>query len=91
MNEKTDPARMFAALGAYMADKGPTTTSAKVEIHAGGAGVWFCATAAAVCFVSALFLGVAVFFLAMKVENQGHQLNAIYMMAPSLKPEEGSP
>lgn len=83
----TDPARMFAALGAYMADRGSTTTSANVEIRAGGVGVWFCATAAAVCFVSALFLGAAVFYLAMKVEDQGHQLNAIYMIAPQLRPE----
>lgn len=63
--------------------------SINVNVNAGGIGVWLACSAAAVCFVLALCLGGAVAYLGVKVENQAHQLNAIYMMAPHLKPEPG--
>lgn len=59
-----------------------------INVQMGGSGVWIASTAAVVCVVSVMFLAAVVAYLAYKVENQSMQLNAIYMMAPHLKPED---
>lgn len=66
--------------------RGSHSTS-KVEINAGGLGVWLAATCAIACLVAVLLFGIALLYVALQVKDQTHQLNAIYMLAPHLKPE----
>jgi hypothetical protein len=57
------------------------------SVNAGGVGVW---VAVAACgFMVALNIGLAVLLVRQdrEISEMGHQLNAIYMMAPHLKPE----
>lgn len=66
------------------------TSIVKIELPKGGAtswAVWISCTAAVVCLLAAIFLGGAVVYLARVVDDHRHQLNAIYMLAPHLKPE----
>jgi len=57
------------------------------SVNAGGVGVWVAVAACA--FMLALNLGLAVLLVRQdrEISEMGHQLNAIYMMAPHLKPE----
>lgn len=64
------------------------TSIVKIELPKSGAterAVWISCTAAVVCVMAAIFLGSAVVYLARVVDDHRHQLNAIYMMAPSLR------
>lgn len=66
-------------------------SAATITINAGGIGVWLAITG---CFVMlVLNIALLVFFMRTdrEVSEQGHQLNAIYMMAPHLKPKEPAP
>lgn len=67
--------------------RGSHSTS-KVEINAGGLGVWLAATCAIACLVAVLLFGIALLYIGLQVKDQTHQLNAIYMLAPHLRPEE---
>jgi hypothetical protein len=59
-----------------------------VSINAGGAGIWIAVTCCIVSFV--INVGLAVAFLThdRKIDDLGDYVNAIYMMAPQLKPPE---
>ena len=59
--------------------------SATIHVNAGGVGVWLCVTACVVTFVTAIFLGAVVFWFAIKTNDQGHQMNAVYMSVPGLR------
>lgn len=59
-----------------------------VTINAGGAGVWIAVTCCVVSFVINIGLAVAFVNHDRKIDDLGDYLNAIYMMAPSLKPPE---
>lgn len=65
-----------------------TTNTAKIEVNAGGVGVWIATTACCVMVAASLFMGLWVVDLSRKVSELENYLNAIYMMAPSLKPEK---
>lgn len=58
----------------------------RVEINAGGVGVWVATTACLVMLSVSFFLGLWVLDLSAKVSELNQLLNAIYMMAPHLKP-----
>lgn len=62
--------------------------AATITINAGGIALWVAAT----CCITmlAIIIGLTPFILRMDREQseQGHQLNAIYMMAPHLKPKD---
>jgi hypothetical protein len=77
-----DPDRLAHALQLIRGSGNVTMT-----VNAGGVGVWIACTAAAVCLVATLFLGGIVWYLARVVDDHRHQLNAVYMMAPQLRPE----
>lgn len=64
------------------------TNTAKIEVNAGGVGVWIATTACCVMVAASLFMGLWVVDLSRKVSELENYLNAIYMMAPSLKPED---
>lgn len=62
--------------------------TAKIEVNAGGVGLWIVCT---MCFMMmAMNIGLLVMFINhdRKIDDLGDYVNAIYMMAPSLKPED---
>lgn len=67
-------------------------STAQINVSAGGAGVWISAFCAALCFVMLLAFGLALGFVYLehnrKIERMQDHLNAIYMMAPHLKPKD---
>ncbi len=73
-----------------MSEFGPRQSgnTATVAINAGGIGVWLAVTGCLMMF--ALNIALLVFFMRTdrEVSEQGHQLNAIYILAPHLKPKE---
>lgn len=60
----------------------------RVEINAGGVGVWIATTACLVSMAVSLFLALWVLDLSRKVSDLGDYLSAIYMQAPHLKPKD---
>lgn len=60
----------------------------RVEINAGGVGVWIATTACLVSMAVSLFLALWVLDLSRKVDDLSDYLSAIYMQAPYLKPKE---
>lgn len=62
--------------------------NAVITVNAGGVGVWVAVTAC----MAMLVLNIALLFILSghdrKIERMQDHLNAIYMMAPHLKPEE---
>lgn len=63
-------------------------SSAKIEVNAGGTGVWIATTACCVMVAVGLFMGLWVVDLSRKVERMEDYLQAIYAQAPHLKPKE---
>lgn len=59
-----------------------------VSINAGGTGVWIAVTCCLVSFVVNVCLAVAFVNHDRKIDDLGHYLNAVYMAAPGLKPED---
>lgn len=59
-----------------------------INVNAGGVGVWLATTCCIVSVVACGFLALTVFDQNRKIDDLEHYLNAIYMMAPQLKPEE---
>ena len=64
------------------------SNNAKVEINAGGVGVWIASTACAIMVAVSLMLGMWVLALSAKVDRLEDYLAAIYAQAPHLKPED---
>lgn len=62
--------------------------TAKIEVNAGGVGVWIATTCCIVMMAVSMFLALWVVDLSRKVSDLNDYLNAIYMMAPHLKPKE---
>lgn len=62
--------------------------TARIDINAGGTGVWIATTACCVMVAITLFMGLWLVEMSRKVDRMQDHLNAIYMMAPSLKPEK---
>ncbi len=63
------------------------SNAANITVNAGGVGVWIATTACCVMVAASIFMGLWVVDLSRKVSELENYLNAIYMMAPSLKPE----
>ena len=62
--------------------------SAVITVNAGGVGVWISTTACVVMLAINLGLMFMLFSHDRKIERMQDHLNAIYMMAPQLKPNE---
>lgn len=77
----------FSRKADQLMDSGNRNT-AKIEVNAGGAGVWIATTACCVMVAVGLFMGLWVVDLSRKVERLGDYLQAIYAQAPHLKPTE---
>jgi len=59
-----------------------------VTLNAGGVGVWMAVTACAVMLAINVALMVLIVNHDRKIDDLEHYINAIYMMAPGLKPQE---
>jgi CHASE3 domain sensor protein len=55
------------------------------NVSAGGLAVWIAATFCAVAMTSTLFLGGIVLWLAIRTNDHGHQMNALYQSVPGLR------
>lgn len=62
--------------------------SQQIVVNAGGLAVWLAATCAALCFVMVVVLAMLYVDHSRKIDDLNHYLNAIYMQAPHLKPED---
>lgn len=76
--------RLARELGAILPKN---NNSATITVNAGGLGVWIATTCCAVMVAVSLLLALWVVDLSRKVSELDQYLNAIYMMAPHLKPE----
>jgi hypothetical protein len=77
--------RLARELGAFLPKN---NNSATITVNAGGLGVWIATTACCVMLGISVLLGLAVVDLSRKVSELENYVHAIYMMAPSLKPED---
>ncbi len=79
--------RAVDRLSAALSTPANTGNQSTITLNAGGIGVWIAVSACAV------MLAVNIALLAMlvshdrKIDDLTHYINAIYMIAPSLKPE----
>ena len=85
MGPKTSEEKLDALASRLLGLAGNGNQNVTVKFEGGRLG--FAGACAIICVVCMLFLGGIVAYLGYKVENQQMQLNAIYMMAPHLKPE----
>ena len=63
-------------------------SNATIAVNAGGVGVWIATTCCLVMLATNIFLAAIVLDHARKIDDLGDYLNAIYMMAPQLKPSK---
>ncbi len=88
MTDQVDPVRTLAALAAFaQAERGPTTASVHLQLNIGGVAVWVCAACCAVVLVLAWLIRDDVGDARQQLREHGHQLNAIYRVAPSVERE----
>lgn len=63
------------------------TSASTITVNAGGIGVYIAATCCAVMLAVNLFLIAIIVNHERKIDDLSDYIHAIYMMAPSLKPE----
>lgn len=85
--------RLDTALNSFESERrralgGNNYSASNIHINAGGIGIWICSTFCALCLMASLFTLYVVSEIKQNDRDQGNQLNAIYMMAPHLKPEK---
>lgn len=67
---------------------GNSGNQSTITLNAGGLGVWIAVSACAVMLAVNMVLVVLLVNHDRKIDDMEHYINAIYMMAPSLKPEK---
>lgn len=67
---------------------GNSGNQSTINLNAGGVGVWLAVSACAVMLAVNMVLIVLLVNHDRKIDDMEHYINAIYMMAPSLKPEK---
>jgi hypothetical protein len=69
--------------------------NATINVHAGGVGMWISTTCCAVMFALGIAMavigGIAYTSTQQRLDRMQDYINAIYMMAPNLKPKEQKP
>lgn len=78
-------AKLSEALAAAPTNTGNQST---ITLNAGGVGVWIAVSACAVMLAMNLCLLVMLVNHDRKIDDIGHYVQAIYMIAPQLKPKE---
>ncbi len=61
------------------------TNTTTVQFNAGGAAVWLSVGAALFACFATVIMAIALLYVALQQANHGHQLNAIYRVAPALE------
>lgn len=67
------------------------TVTSTVNVNAGGLGIWIATTLCLVMLTVALMQRDDIGEMRAELRDHRHQLNAIYMMAPHLKPKAPAP
>ena len=75
-------------LAQALSNQGNSGNQSTITINAGGAAVWLAVSAAAVMLALNLALMVMLVNHDRKIDELEHYVNAIYMLAPHLKPQE---
>lgn len=75
-------------LAAALASPTNTGNQSTITLNAGGMGVWIAVTACAVMLAVNIMLVAIIVSHERKIDDLGDYIHAIYMVAPSLKPEE---
>jgi len=69
--------------------QGTNSNSSNINVNMSGShGVWLCVTCCLLTLLACFFIARDVDQIKQSDRDQGNQLNAIYMMAPHLKPEK---
>lgn len=69
--------------------QGANSNSTNINVHMNGShGIWLCVTCCLLTLLACFFIARDVDQIKQNDRDQGNQLNAIYMMAPHLKPEK---
>lgn len=71
-----------------MRKQADNSSNSTITFNAGGVGVWLAASACAVMLGVNMVLIVILADHSRKIDDMGHYLNSIYMMAPQLKPKD---
>lgn len=75
------------ALGDQRHVESARATGGRVEMHisAGSLAAWIAGTFCAIAMTAVLCLGGAVLWLAIRTNDHGHQMNAVYQSVPGLR------
>jgi hypothetical protein len=75
------------ALGEQRHIESARATGGRVEMHisAGSLAAWIAGTFCAIAMTAVLCLGGAVLWLAIRTNDHGHQMNAVYQSVPGLR------
>lgn len=75
------------ALGEQRHIESARATGGRVEMHisAGSLAAWIAGTFCAIAMTAVLCLGGAVLWLAIRTNDHGHQMNAVYQGVPGLR------
>jgi hypothetical protein len=91
-NADTSARLLIAAEAIRKAQEAPAAPAsgghATIQVNAGGAGLWAAVTACCVMLAVNIFLAFWLGRIDRENSEHGHQLNAIYMMAPHLKEKD---
>lgn len=80
--------RAVDRLGEALAKQSPHAIQSTITLNAGGVGLWVAVSACAVMLAVNMGLAILVLNHDRKIDDLSHYLNAIYQLAPSLKPEK---
>ena len=80
--------RASERLATALSAPGNTGNQSTITLNAGGVGVWIAVTACAVMLAMNIILVAIIVSHERKIDDLGDYIHAIYMVAPSRKPEE---
>jgi len=80
--------RAVARFSEALAASSNTGNQSTITLNAGGVGVWIAVSACAVMLAINVALAVMLVNHDRKIDDIGHYVQAIYMVAPQLKPKE---
>lgn len=75
-------------LAQALSNTGNSGNQSTITLNAGGIGVWLAVSACGVMLAVNVCLAILLVNHDRKIDDLGHYVQAIYMMAPQLKPQE---
>ena len=79
---------IISKLSDVLSTTGNSGNQSHITINAGGVAIWMATTACLVMLAVNIMLAAIIVIHDRKIDDLNHYLNAVYMMAPQLKPEE---